>query len=99
MQNDEEARLAQQAAIEKDRRRRLGWVTALLMLGLPIYLLAASWIVSLLTAPQVGADGALLEGKPVHWLIELGVYVLLGLVWAFPLKRLVSGLGKRRSSA
>ncbi|MCI4661003.1 MAG: DUF2842 domain-containing protein [Neomegalonema sp.] len=65
---------------EKARRRRLAMVTALLLIGLPVYLIVAAFLVAQLERP--------------HWLIELAIYVALGLVWAFPLKRLVKGLGK-----
>lgn len=65
---------------EKARRRRVLWLTLLLLIGLPIYLIAASLVVGALPRP--------------HWALELAVYVVLGLVWAFPLKRLVKGVGR-----
>jgi predicted membrane channel-forming protein YqfA (hemolysin III family) len=51
-----------------------------LLLGLPLYLVAALWILSLFDRPP--------------FLLELAVYVALGVVWAFPLKRLFRGLGR-----
>lgn len=84
------------ASKEKARRRRLLIVTLLLLIGLPIYLICVAWILGALTAPVVAPDGTLVEGRPVHWAIEVLIYLVLGLVWAFPMKRLVMGLGKKR---
>lgn len=81
-------------AAEKSRRRRLLLTTLILLVGLPIYLLVAAMILGALTAPVVAPDGTLIEAKPLHWAVELLVYVVLGMVWAFPLKSLVKGLGK-----
>lgn len=81
------------AAAEAQRRRNVFWVTLILLIGLPIYLILASYIVGSLTAPIPGADGAPPE-RPLHWVIEMAIYLILGLVWAWPLKRLVMGLGK-----
>lgn len=81
-------------AAEKERRRRLAWATALMLIGLPIYIWVASWLAATLNTPVETADGASVE-RPLHWLIELLIYLGLGLVWAFPLKRLVMGLGKK----
>ncbi|MEM1420857.1 MAG: DUF2842 domain-containing protein [Pseudomonadota bacterium] len=65
---------------EKARRRRVLWLTLLLLVGLPLYLIVASFLVAALPRP--------------HWFLEMIIYVLLGLVWAFPLKRLVIGAGR-----
>ncbi|MEO1293042.1 MAG: DUF2842 domain-containing protein [Pseudomonadota bacterium] len=65
---------------EKARRRKLLLVTVLLLVGLPVYLIVASFAISMIERP--------------HWLIELVIYVVLGFIWAFPLKRLVVGLGR-----
>ena len=85
---------AEQADAEKSRRRRLAWATAILLIGLPVYLVVASVIVGQLTEPVI-VDGQVIAHRSIHWVLELLVYIALGLIWAFPLKRLVTGLGKR----
>ena len=82
-------------AVEKDRRRRVLIATLLLMIGLPLYILIAASVVGVLTAPQPSADGAGVE-KPLHWALELLIYVVLGVIWAFPLKGLVQGTSRKR---
>jgi hypothetical protein len=59
-------------------RKRLALL--FLVLGFPLYIALALWVVSLFERPPL--------------LVELAVYVTLGVVWAFPLKRLFRGLGK-----
>lgn len=78
---------------EKDRRRRLLWLTIALFVGLPLYLITVSLILGALTAPTPVEDGT--PAKPLHWAIELIVYLVLGVIWAFPLKRLAMGVGKK----
>lgn len=79
-------------AAEGLRRRKVLIAALLLLIGLPIYILVAATIVGTLTAPTV-VDGEAV--KPIHWLVELVIYVVLGLVWAFPLRALVQGTGKK----
>lgn len=79
-------------AAERDRRRRLLWLTLILFIGLPIYLIAASFIVAAINYPVANAEGVI--EKPWHWSVEALVYLVLGLVWAFPLKRLTLGVGR-----
>ncbi len=86
-------------AHEKSRRKRLLIATLLLLVALPIYLIAVAWILGALTAPEVASDGTVIDAKPLHWALELLVYLALGLVWAFPMKRLVMGLGKKPPAA
>lgn len=81
---------------ERARRRKLLRITLILLIGLPIYLIVAALIMGALTAPTVGPDGGVIDAKPVHWALELLIYLGLGLVWAFPLKRMVMGVGKKR---
>ena len=83
-------------AAERDRRRRLLWTTLLLLLGLPAYLIAASFIAAAINPVVETADG---PARALHWSVELAVYLGLGVLWALPLKRLVQGLGKRREDA
>ena len=59
-------------------RKKLAAVA--LLVGLPIYIGVALWVVSLFDRPSM--------------LVELLVYVGLGVIWAFPLKRLFLGVGK-----
>ncbi|MGF1657987.1 MAG: DUF2842 domain-containing protein [Rubrimonas sp.] len=61
-----------------DTRKKLA--ALVLLVGLPVYIGAALWLVSLFERPSI-------------W-VELAIYVGLGVVWAFPLKRLFLGVGK-----
>ena len=81
-------------AAEKDRRRRVLIATLLLLIGLPLYILVAGSIVGALTEPQPSPDGSGVE-KPLHWALELLIYIILGVIWAFPLKGLVQGTSKK----
>ena len=59
-------------------RRRLALLT--LVLGLPAYVIVAVTVVGLFDRPAI-------------W-VELAVYVVLGLVWVLPLRRLFLGIGR-----
>ncbi len=61
----------------KARRR---WSLIILLVGLPVYIVAAVTILNLL-------------GRPPIW-IELLVYVALGVLWALPFKFVFRGVGK-----
>lgn len=90
--SDAEQMTEAEALEEKQRRRKLLWLTAILFIGLPIYLYVASILAAALRLNIVGADA------PGWWvLVELVVYLGLGLVWAFPLKNMTMGVGKKRS--
>lgn len=65
-------------ALSYKTRRRLSLV--ILIFGLPAYIALAWWIISLFERPSV-------------WL-ELGVYTLLGVVWALPFKAVFKGVGQ-----
>lgn len=80
--------------MERQRRRRVLMLTLLLLVGLPLYLILASTIVGTLTAPTPNAEGTGAD-KPLHWALEMLIYVVLGVIWAFPLKRLVQGVGRK----
>jgi hypothetical protein len=82
---------------EKERRRKLLTLTLILLLGLPLYLIVASLIVGVLTAPTIGPDGQV--ERSLHWTVECGVYAVLGLIWALPLKGLSKGLAKPARTA
>ena len=59
-------------------RKRLA--LAVLVLGLPIYIIACVFVISLFERPPI-------------WL-EFIIYVALGIVWALPLRRLFRGVGQ-----
>ncbi|MCR9069111.1 MAG: DUF2842 domain-containing protein [Rhodobacteraceae bacterium] len=65
-------------ALSYKTRRRLSLVV--LLVGLPLYIALAWWLVSLFERPSV-------------W-VELGVYTALGIVWALPLKAVFKGVGQ-----
>ena len=50
------------------------------MIGLPVYLVLAVNIVALFGRPPA--------------LVELGIYVGLGIIWILPFKRVFSGIGQ-----
>ena len=94
MTNGSQYREVDDAPAEKARRRRVLLMAVILLLGLPLYLIVASTIIGYLTAPTPGVDGGSPE-KPLHWLMELAIYIVLGVVWALPLKGLVRGVGRK----
>lgn len=59
-------------------RRRLSLL--ILLFGLPAYIAAAWFIMSLIERPSI--------------LVELGIYVLLGILWALPFRAVFRGVGK-----
>lgn len=65
-------------ALSYKARRR--WSLVILLIGLPLYIVAAVTVVNWLD-------------RPPFWL-ELLVYVALGFVWAMPFKAVFRGVGK-----
>ena len=65
-------------ALSYKSRKRLSLLV--LLVGLPAYIAVAWWVVSLFERPSV-------------W-VELGVYTVLGIIWAFPLKAVFKGVGQ-----
>lgn len=61
----------------KARRR---WALIILLLGLPVYIIAAVSLLSLFERPSV--------------LVELAVYVGLGVLWALPFRFVFKGIGQ-----
>ena len=61
-------------------RTRKVLCAVLLMVGLPLYVVAASTLVGLFERP--------------HVLVELAVYVGLGILWALPLRGLFRGIAR-----
>ncbi|KIC50718.1 DUF2842 domain-containing protein [Tateyamaria sp. ANG-S1] len=65
-------------ALRYKTRKRLSLL--ILIVGLPLYIIVAVNIVALFDRPSV--------------LVELLVYVGLGVLWAFPLKAVFKGIGQ-----
>jgi hypothetical protein len=61
-------------------RARRRWSLVVLLVGLPVYVVAAVTIMSMLDRPPL--------------LVELAVYVLLGVLWALPLRFVFRGVGR-----
>ena len=66
----------------KTRRR---WSLVILVIGLPVYIVAAVLVVGLFDRPPI--------------LVELPVYIVLGLLWALPFKAVFKGVGKEDPEA
>lgn len=65
-------------ALSYKTRRR--WSLVILVIGLPIYVIFATTLVGLIGRPNI--------------LIELAVYVILGIVWILPFKSVFKGIGQ-----
>ncbi|MBE3640468.1 DUF2842 domain-containing protein [Mangrovicoccus algicola] len=65
-------------ALSLKARRR--WSLAILLIGLPLYVVAAVTLVAQFERPPIWA--------------ELGIYVGLGLVWALPFRAVFRGIGR-----
>jgi hypothetical protein len=65
----------------KAKRR---WSLFILIFGVPIYIVMAVTLIDLLRD---------MMGRP-SILVELGVFVVLGVLWAFPLKAIFKGVGQ-----
>ena len=61
----------------KARRR---WSLVILLVGLPVYIVAAGTVSYLLDRPPM--------------LVELAIYIGLGVVWALPFKYIFKGIGQ-----
>ncbi|MEJ6394302.1 DUF2842 domain-containing protein [Gymnodinialimonas sp. 2305UL16-5] len=61
-------------------KARKRWSLIVLLVGLPAYIAAAWFVLSLFDRPSV--------------LLELGVYIVLGILWALPFKSVFKGVGK-----
>ena len=59
-------------------RRR--WSLFVLVIGLPLYVVVAVNLIALFERPSI--------------IVELLVYVVLGVVWAFPLRFIFRGIGQ-----
>lgn len=65
-------------ALSYKARRR--WALVILLIGLPVYVVVAVNLVELLGRPPI--------------LVELGIYVGLGVIWALPFKFIFKGVGQ-----
>jgi len=65
-------------ALSYKARRR--WALVILIIGLPLYIAVAWSIVGTLERPNV--------------LVEILIYVVLGVVWALPFKFIFKGIGQ-----
>lgn len=65
-------------ALSYKARRR--WTLIILLIGLPIYIALAVSLVALLPRPNI--------------LLELLIYVVLGVIWVIPFKYIFRGVGK-----
>ena len=65
-------------ALSYKARRR--WSLVVLLVALPLYVVAAVTVVGLFDRPPI--------------LVELLVYVALGVLWAFPLRKVFLGVGQ-----
>ena len=61
-------------------RARRRWSLVVLLVGLPVYIVAAVTVMTALDRPPL-------------W-VELAVYVGLGLLWALPLRAVFRGVGR-----
>ncbi|MEM1372914.1 MAG: DUF2842 domain-containing protein [Pseudomonadota bacterium] len=66
------------------------WSLVILIVALPLYIVAAVTLMS-------GFRGVFGMQPPI--LLELAIYIALGVVWAFPLKRVFLGVGQADPSA
>ena len=74
------------ALSHKSRRR---WALIILLLGLPLYIILAIGC--------IGIAYAVFERPPI-W-VELAIYVVLGIAWALPFKRVFMGVGQADPNA
>lgn len=65
-------------ALSYKARRR--WALVILLIGLPLYIVVAVNLVGLFNRP--------------HILLELAIYVGLGIIWAIPFKFVFKGIGQ-----
>ena len=66
-------------------RARRRWALAILLIGLPLWIVAAVTVVNWLDRPPI--------------LVELAVYVGLGIVWVLPFRFIFRGVGREDPDA
>ncbi|UFM66378.1 DUF2842 domain-containing protein [Paracoccus sp. MA] len=67
-----------------DLKTRKRWSLVILLVGLPLYIVVAVSLVNWMDRSW--------GRQPV--LVELAVYVALGILWALPFRKVFSGIGK-----
>jgi hypothetical protein len=65
-------------ALSYKARRR--WSLVILLIGLPVYIVAAVTLVNLFERPGI--------------VLEVAIYVTLGILWALPFRAVFRGVGK-----
>jgi len=65
-------------------RARRRWSLVVLLVGLPVYVVAAVTIMSALDRPPL--------------IVELAIYVALGVLWALPLRFVFRGVGREEEN-
>jgi predicted membrane channel-forming protein YqfA (hemolysin III family) len=70
-------------ALSYKARRR--WSIVILVLALPLYMVVAVTLMNVLFPDPLN--------RPPIW-AELGIYVGLGVLWAFPFKAIFKGIGQ-----
>ena len=61
-------------------KARKRWALVILLLALPAYILGALWLTTLIPRPS--------------FVLELLLYIGLGVIWIFPLKAIFKGVGQ-----
>ena len=69
---------AEQMGLSYKARRR--WSLVILLIGLPLYIVVAISLVNWLERPPI--------------LVELFIYIALGVIWALPFRRVFLGVGQ-----
>ncbi|CAM3205868.1 Protein of unknown function [Paracoccus aminovorans] len=67
-----------------DLKSRKRWSLLILVIGLPLYIVVAVTLVNWMDRTW--------GRQPI--LVELAVYVVLGILWALPFRKVFSGIGK-----
>ena len=76
-------------ALSYKARRR--WAILILVIGLPVYIILAT----VLATTVVGWLGQ----SPVVFLVQLAIYIGLGVAWILPFKSLFKGIGQEDPNA
>jgi uncharacterized membrane protein YhdT len=66
-------------------KARKRWALVILLVGLPVYIVAAITVIGLFERPS--------------FLVEIAVYVILGVIWAFPFKFVFKGVAREDPDA
>lgn len=75
--------MADKSGLSYKARRR--WSLVILLIGLPLYVVAAVTVMNWIERPSI--------------LVELAVYIVLGVLWVLPFKFVFRGVGKEDPDA